>query len=256
MHATFISSHFNTNFTYAGTNIGKEPPKGGKNACALCGNHRRLFDPPSLFCSGQCGMQKIRRNAIYYTDRFKQNHWCEKCYNRLKMEEPIQLDDGRETKKSMLLKLTNDSVPEESWVQCDKCQDWNHQICALFNRSQNSKSTCFTCPKCYIKEQGDATPDGDTPQAGSKTVKGADELPHCSLSRVIEEGLEKTLSKAYEKVAADRGCTLSQVEKADGLSVRVVSSLEKKHKVRKEVSPCFVFNCGTAESFAPLANHT
>lgn len=209
----------------------KELHKTKGNACSLCGNHRRLFDPPALFCSGSCGMHKIRRSATYYTDRFKQNHWCERCYNtHLKESEPIQLDDGRETAKSLLVKLKNDSIPEEAWVQCDQCHEWNHQICALFNGTQNSKLSPFTCPKCHVKE-ANSTAEG----MQVKNVKGACELPHCDLSRSIEDGLSKTLLQAYEKVAMDRGCTVAQVEKAEGLTVRVISSLEKKQKVREEV---------------------
>lgn len=179
-------------------------------------------------------MQKIRRNATYYTDRFKQNHWCERCYNRLEEGELIQLDDGKQTKKAMLLKQKNDSTPEESWVQCDKCHDWNHQICSLFNGSQNSKGSSYICPKCFVEEKTTTTADDTVSPA--KTIKGAVDLPHCNLSRSIEEGLLKMLSKEYERVARDRGCTVAQVEKAEGLCVRVVSSLEKKHKVREEVS--------------------
>jgi len=211
-------------------NVEKEPQRKRGNSCSLCGNYRRLFDPPALFCSGVCGMQKIRRNATYYTDRFKQNHWCERCFNQLKDETPVQLDDGREIKKRLLLKSQNDSTPEEAWVQCDDCHDWNHQICSLFNGVQNSKSSSYTCPKCHIKNRLK----NNSIEACS-AVKDSKDLPHCNLSRSIENGLKKTLLNAYEKVAENRGCQLSQVEKAEGLSVRVVSSLEKKHKVREEM---------------------
>lgn len=180
-------------------------------------------------------MQKIRRSATYYTDRFKQNQWCERCFNHLKEGTPVQLDDGRETKKSLLRKLKNDSTPEEAWVQCDQCHDWNHQICALFNGSQNSKSAAYTCPKCYLKDHVNNAAKGAGTLLTNTAVKGAIELPHCNLSRSIEDGLLRTLSKAYEKVAEARGSTVAQVEKAEGLSVRVVSSLEKKHKVREEM---------------------
>lgn len=212
--------------------IEKEPQKKRGNSCSLCGNYRRLFEPPALSCSGACGMQKIRRNATYYTDRFKQNHWCERCHNHLKEDQPVQLDDGRTTKKALLMKLKNDSTPEESWVQCDECHDWNHQICALFNGTDNSKSCSYTCPKCYIKKPAFAKDKGA--QEGSIT-KGASDLPHCNLSKSIEVGLARTLTKAYQKVADVRDCKVSQVEKVEGLCVRVVSSIEKKHKVREEM---------------------
>jgi hypothetical protein len=212
-----------------GSMIDKDTQKRRGNACSLCGNHRRVFNPPDLICSGSCGMQKIRRNATYYTDSFKQNHWCEHCYtNRLKDDELIQLDDGRVTTKPLLVQMKNDSTPEEAWVQCDQCHDWNHQICALFNSSHNTKSV-FTCPKCCIKE------DGGNDKRVRNLNKGAIELPHCILSRSIEKGLMKTLSKVYEKVAKDRKCSIAQVEKAVGLNVRVVSSLKKTQKVREAV---------------------
>jgi hypothetical protein len=56
------------------------------------------------------------------------------------------------------------------------------------------------------------------------------------LSESIEKGIARTLSKAYEKLAKDRDCTIAQVEKAENLFVRVVSSLQKKQKVREGVS--------------------
>lgn len=199
--------------------------------CALCKNHRLLFEPITLVCSGSCGMQKIRRNANYYTDRNKQNYWCERCHGGLTEADPVQLDDGKETTKSLLLKLKNDATPEESWVQCDECHDWVHQICALFNPRQNVKSP-FTCPKCHLKAK--------TADEGNRMLdtsfKDAKDLPQCKMSEAMEERLSIALLKAYEKVAQDRGCTVAQVEKAEDLTIRVVSSLEKKHKVREEVS--------------------
>ena len=101
------------------------------DSCALCGSQRRLFEPTVLYCNGACGMQRIRRNAFYYTDPSKQNHWCTPCYGLLKDAEPVALDDGSEVSKSSLQKYKNDALPEEAWVQCDDCHEWVHQICAL-----------------------------------------------------------------------------------------------------------------------------
>ena len=67
-------------------------------------------------------------------------------------------------------------------------------------------------------------------------------MPHCKLSESLEQGIARTLSQVYEKVAKDRGCTVAQVEKAENLCVRVVSSLEKKQKVREGVS-FFTLHC-------------
>ncbi len=230
MLSPFLNMIFFPNFFIVqGSMVDKENQMKRGNACSICGNHRRVLNPPYLLCSGSCGMQKIRRNATYYTDSFKQNHWCEHCYsNRLKDDELIRLDDGRVTTKPLLVQLKNDSTPEEAWVQCDQCHDWNHQICALCNGLHTTKAV-FMCPKCCIKELE------ENGKQARNVNKGASELPHCNLSRSIEEGLAKTLSKVYEKVAKDRACTMAQVEKAVGLNVRVVSSLKKTQKVREAV---------------------
>jgi E1A/CREB-binding protein len=183
-------------------------------------------------------MSKIRRNVFYYTDHSKQNHWCDRCYNDLKEETAIQLDDGKETKKSHLLRLKNDAMPEEQWVQCDDCNEWNHQVCALFNATRRNSSKTFSCPKCVLaKSKGDQFAKKDSPVS---TYKDASALPECKMSRAIEEGLSQALSEEYERLANERGCNLAEVEKADGLCVRVVMSLEKKHKVREGVSLCSV----------------
>ena len=201
--------------------------------CSLCGQSRLLYDPPSLFCSGvQCGMQKIRRNVFYYTDKMKQNCWCDRCYNGLEEEAAIELDDGKETKKSLLLKLKNDSMPEEQWVQCDICNEWQHQVCALFKRNSSKR---FACPKCVVTNSKKCI-SGTTEAESASSFKDASALPECKLSCAIEDGLYQTLSEEYERIAKVRGCDVSEVEKADGLCVRVVMSLEKKHKVREGVS--------------------
>eukprot|EP00984_Skeletonema_dohrnii_P021021 scaffold10395_cov134-Skeletonema_dohrnii-CCMP3373.AAC.5 len=207
---------------FKGLNADEETKKA--DSCSLCGNHRRLYELPSLFCSGTCG-RNIRRNAVYFTDRMKQNQWCEACHAEQKDDEPLLLDNGKETKKAHLQQMKNDKSPEEKWVQCDKCQDWVHQVCALFNGTQNYKSASFTCPKCYIKFEANPTP--------STAPKGAAELLQCKLSESIEKGIAQTLSKEYEKIAEDRDCTIAQVEKSENLYVRVVSNLDKKQKVRE-----------------------
>lgn len=198
--------------------------------CTLCGSQRRLFKPVSLYCGGACGMQKIRRNATYYTDRTKQNHWCASCYLQLDENATVVLEDGSEVRKAALQKLTNDSLPEEAWVQCDDCAGWVHQICALFNGRRNKTTAAYICPKCHIKK----TPEDETVDE-EKRVKVAKDLPHCKMSVNIENGLKGILMKAYEDRAKELGIDVSSVEKVEGLSVRVISNMEKNHLVRDEV---------------------
>ena len=176
-------------------------------------------------------MQRIRRNAIYYTDPSKQNHWCASCFSGLDAKEPILLEDGSEARKSCLQKFKNDGLPEEAWVQCDECNGWVHQICALFNGRRNKNAAEYSCPKCHIEK----IRNGELSDTG-RCVKVAKDLPHCKMSTAIETGVERALAKAYEDRAAELGVDASELEKADGLSVRVVSNMEKKHVVRDEVS--------------------
>jgi hypothetical protein len=73
-------------------------------------------------------MQRIKRNAAYFTDRTKQNHWCDTCFEQLDPNERILLDDGTKVLKKELQELKNDALPEEGWVNCDECHSWVHQV--------------------------------------------------------------------------------------------------------------------------------
>lgn len=208
------------------------------DSCALCGSQRRLFEPTVLYCNGACGMQRIRRNAFYYTDPSKQNHWCTPCYGLLKDSEPVALDDGSEVSKSSLQKYKNDALPEEAWVQCDDCHEWVHQICALFNGRRNKTAAAYTCPSCYVKKKNKAGvgKEEEKDEEEKQVVKSAKDLPQCSMSEAMEKGLEKALAKKYEEKAAELEVSLDEIDKVDGISIRVVSNMERQHLVRDEVS--------------------
>ena len=66
-------------------------------------------------------------------------------------------------------------------------------------------------------------------------MKSAKDLPHCAMSEAIEMGLLQMLDQAYSDKAKELKCSVDQVDKADSLCVRVVSSMDKKHMVRDEV---------------------
>lgn len=104
--------------------------------CSLCGVQKRRFEPTVLYCQGKCGMQRIKRNAPYFTDRTKQNHWCDSCFAVLEPGEPIILDDGTEVLKRELQEFKNDALPEEGWVNCDECHSWVHQVRLFYDNKQ------------------------------------------------------------------------------------------------------------------------
>lgn len=175
-------------------------------------------------------MQRIKRHAQYFTDRTKQNHWCDSCYAQMKPDEPVVLDDGSEVLKKDLQEFKNDAVPEEGWVNCDECKSWVHQICALFNGRTNKTTAKYVCPNCYLANTG-------VPHDGLVKIKGAADLPESKMSREIEKGLFDALQSAYDARAKELGVSLAEVEKAEGLCVRVVSNVDKNHFVGEEVRP-------------------
>merc|ERR1712226_946166 len=55
------------------------------------------------------------------------------------------------------------------------------------------------------------------------------------MSLAIENGLENHLEKAYMQRAVDTDVPLEKVEKVEGITVRVISNMEKTHVVRDEM---------------------
>jgi hypothetical protein len=174
-------------------------------------------------------MQRIKRNATYYAVGSQQNCWCEKCYLKLRDNEGLMLDDGSETKKARLQRAKHDSLPEETWAQCEGCKCRVHQICALTNDRIRKINSTFLCPKCDLKNR-------QYPEQTAKYTSHARDLQKCKMSDSMEEGLQKTLAAAYEAKANELGVSIDEVDKAEGLSIRVLSHIEKKHTIRDEVS--------------------
>ena len=67
-------------------------------------------------------------------------------------------------------------------------------------------------------------------------IKGSKDLPKCKLSDALEDGLYKALQSAYLARSNELGVTIDNVEKAEGLCVRVLSNVEKKTVVGEKVS--------------------
>lgn len=181
-------------------NAEEEAKRKNGEACLLCGCEKLLFEPPVFYCNGlNCPSKRIRRNSFYYVAANNQYHWCHQCYNDLRDHKPIELADMT-IRKEDLTKKKNDEVHEESWVQCDKCTRWIHQICALFNTRQNKDQRSeFICPKCTIVERKKR---GIT--EGTSTTKMAEDLPRTKLSQRLENHVRKKVDEYFEERAKEK----------------------------------------------------
>ena len=173
-----------------------------ERACMLCGAEKRLFEPPVYFCNGMnCQSQRIRRNSHFYIGGNNQYFWCTPCYNELDDKIPIELVDMTITKGD-LKKKKNDEVHEESWVQCDLCQRWVHQICGLFNTRQNTgEHTQYCCPRCLCDKRKKSG------AIGSQKPPGARDLPRTTLSEWLEQQICKKVVKRKRELAEMKAST-------------------------------------------------
>ncbi|KAJ4964510.1 hypothetical protein NE237_024449 [Protea cynaroides] len=205
-----------------------------ENSCQLCAVEKLTFEPPPLYCT-PCGA-RIKRNAMYYTmgTGDTRHYFCIPCYNEARGE-AIEVD-GTAIPKARLEKKRNDEETEEWWVQCDKCEAWQHQICALFNGRRNDGGQAeYTCPNCYIAEieRGERKP---LPQSA---VLGAKDLPRTILSDQIEQRLFKRLKQERQERARVLGKSYDEIPGAEALVVRVVSSVDKKLEVKQRFLEIF-----------------
>ncbi|KAL6960229.1 transcription factor that binds to CRE motif [Sarracenia purpurea var. burkii] len=205
-----------------------------ENSCQLCAVEKLTFEPPPLYCT-PCGA-RIKRNAMFYTIGAgdTRHYFCIPCYNEARGD--TILVDGTTIPKARLEKKKNDEETEEWWVQCDKCEAWQHQICALFNGRRNDGGQAeYTCPNCYIAEieRGERMP---LPQTA---VLGAKDLPRTILSHHIEQRLFRRLKQERQDRARVQGKSYEEVPGAEALVVRVVSSVDKKLEVKQRFLEIF-----------------
>jgi E1A/CREB-binding protein len=137
------------------------------NVCGICNEKCINFEPPFVVCSGAC-RQRIKRHAVYYKTQDGHYHWCSKCFSSLPkmltlnaaptlaaVQEAAAAPAATEYTMSKLGLLKAKFLDEltEPWVQCDKCNGWVHQICALFNACENAdEEELYTCPLCQLTE--------------------------------------------------------------------------------------------------------
>ncbi|KAL7086653.1 hypothetical protein ACP275_13G014500 [Erythranthe tilingii] len=198
-----------------------------ENSCQLCAVEKLNFEPPPIYCT-PCGA-RIKRNAMYYTIGSGETRhcFCIPCYNDARGDTIVV--DGTTVPKARVEKKKNDEETEEWWVQCDKCEAWQHQICALFNGRRNDGGQAeYTCPNCYMAEveRGERVP------LPHSAVLGAKDLPRTNLSDHLEQRLFAKLKQERLDRARFQGKSYDEVPGAEALVVRVVSSVDKKLDVK------------------------
>ncbi|CAN6819123.1 unnamed protein product [Brassica oleracea] len=197
-----------------------------ENSCQLCAVERLAFEPTPIYCT-PCGA-RVKRNAMHYTVVVgeSRHYVCIPCYNETRTNTVTV--DGTPVPKARFEKKKNDEEVEESWVQCDKCQAWQHQICALFNGRRNHGQAEYTCPNCYIQEveQGERKP------VSQSVILGAKSLPASNLSNHLEQRLFKKLKQERHERARVQGKSYDEVPGADSLVIRVVASVDKILEVK------------------------
>lgn len=215
----------------------EEERRQSDRACALCGCEKLQFEPPVFFCSGMnCQSKRIHRNRHFYVGG-NQYNWCTSCYNELD-DSPIHLQDLTLMKKD-LVKKKNDETNEETWVQCDACDRWMHQICGLFNPRQNKNddSVKYTCPLCLLDERKNT---GTPPDTRNPT---AEDLPRTKFSEWLEDHVSKKVQEKYEQLALEKSQSedipydeaLKRVSCGGKITIRQVTSGDKKLEVRERM---------------------
>lgn len=214
-------------------------------ACLLCGCEKLLFEPPVFYCNGMnCPSKRIRRNSYYYVAGNNQYHWCHTCFQELKDNATIDLGDIS-VKKEGLTKKKNDEVHEESWVQCDRCERWVHQICALFNTRQNKDQRSeYACPRCTIEDRKKK----QINEATSSTPM-ADDLPRTKLSEYLENHVREKVDAFLNKKASEKARTENipvdearkKIEMGGEITIRQVTSMDRKVEVKERMLKRYAF---------------
>ncbi|XP_020572493.1 histone acetyltransferase HAC1-like [Phalaenopsis equestris] len=206
------------------------------NPCSLCGMDKLFFQPPIRYCSA-C-MKKINPRGIYYclkdtdTSAGALKSFCNSCYaasrEKIKFAKQYIL-------KAHLEQRTNYAETDgtsEKLVQCQKCKEWLHEICALFNGKLdkvNSSKVEFVCPICCLRD----IENGVREPLLRRLVVGAKELPRTKLSDHIEEWLFMRLRDERQERAKKLGKNINEVPTAEDLVVRLVSSVDTKFEVKQ-----------------------
>ena len=198
-----LKKKFDVDYKKLMKQLDKEHQEDSKKAqaCGLCGCEKLDFEPPVFFCNGlNCPSKRIRRNTHFYITSDKQYAWCNQCFNELGNE--IDLGVSK-LKKEELTKRKNDETHEESWVQCDDCERWIHQICGLYNTRQDKENkSAYSCPLCLYEKR---KKEGDPPNL--PPAPSANDIPRTKLSDWLEKDVLKKVNDRLRELAKEKSET-------------------------------------------------
>ena len=203
-------------------------PADKNECCVACGQHNLLFEPPPLYCLN-CN-NRIKKGQTYWftTVDINKHSVCSACYKD-HIKDSLKVE-GKSIAKSKLKKKKNEEKLLEPWVQCDFCDAWVHQVCALFNKVRDEGGAGqYACPNCLLKkmEKGQVKQIVNRPQA----MLEAKDLAKTKLSTFLEQRLSKFLTHERQVRASSVGKKPSEVPTAEGLTVRIVNSNDKVFSV-------------------------
>lgn len=191
-----------------------------KDHCSLCGGSSFLFEAPSIYCNS-CTV-RIKKGQPYYASKGNRYHWCVGCYNKLAKEGPDISIDNTFIPVADLKRTKNDALDSEPFVQCDHCDRWQHQICALYNGKRNMGSNIpHYCPHCilgHLKARQQTTPI-------AKPVNRARDLQSSPLSEFTQAKLDQFLNGKLKVWAS--GYTKPHKEPVPELTVKMLSNAER-----------------------------
>lgn len=209
---------------------------GGEGACKACGGEKLSFEPSPIYCF-HC-QARIKRGQQYWLATANpsggaevKHHYCQPCYSS-SLGTAVDVD-GIRVHKSQLTKHRNEENMEEPWVQCDRCTQWYHQICVLFNGRRNDAQGgegAFTCPRCILDGLHDGSRKVTVNRPSSQQPASA--LPETHLSRNLEEYLFAQLHRERAERARLQGRMPEEVPGAEGLCIRMVSCADKRLDVK------------------------
>ncbi len=81
--------------------------------------------------------------------------------------------------KTELLRRRFDCEVSEPWVQCDRCESWLHQVCALFNARANIGEATLVCPICRLQDVAQVL--------NARTVSGEEVVGEMSEGKAVED---------------------------------------------------------------------